>query len=213
MAKTTIVIVDDHAIVREGVTALLRDEPSVEVVGESSEPVAAVSLINRLRPDVFLLDLVLRDRHGLEILRKVRHKTRAIILSMRADDVFVAEALAEGAVGYLLKEATSAELLQAIKQVSEGGTYLSAGLNRTRIETLIKGSKARLPDPYTTLTARERTILPLAAEGLTSAQIGERLSISARTVEVHRARLMKKLKLQSQTELIRYAARRKLVVL
>lgn len=212
-SNTTIVVVDDHAIVREGVIALLSADARIRVVGECSDPSAAIPLVARLCPDILLLDLVLRDKHGLDVLRKVRGKTKVIILSMRADELQVAEALHFGAVGYLVKEATSAELLKAIQEVNSGALYLSPSLNRARILQLLQSFRGGLSDPYVTLTTRERTILPLAAEGLTSAEIGEQLSISARTVEVHRARLMKKLRLKSQTELVRYAARKKLVVL
>jgi two-component system, NarL family, response regulator NreC len=212
---TTLIVVDDHAIVREGIIALLSADPTIQVIGESSEPGAAIPLVNRLHPDILLLDLVLRDKHGLDVLRNVRGKTKVIILSMRADELYVAEALHFGAAGYLLKEATSGELLEAIRTVAKGGLYLSSNLNKKTVNELLNSFKTgnHSRDPYITLTARERTILPLAAEGLTSAIIGEKLSISARTVEVHRSRLMKKLGLKSQTELVRYAARKKLVVL
>lgn len=207
---TTMVLVDDHTVVRQGLRALL-EAKGFQVIGEADEGIGAVQLVERLRPGVLVLDLMLPGLSGLEVTRQVRQRsprTRVVILSTYADEAYVLEALRNGATGYVLKEAGIAELVQAIGEVTAGRRYLSPPLCECAIEAYVQKAHTAPWDPYETLTTREREVLHLAAEGHVAPKIARRLSISPRTVEMHRANLMHKLGLQTQTDLVRYALRR-----
>lgn len=208
---TTIVLVDDHPIVRQGLRALLEAEPGFRIAGEAGEGIEAAKLVERLQPDVLVLDLMIPGLNGLEVTRQVRQRsprTRIVILSMHANEAYVLEALRNGATGYVLKGATATELVQAIREVSAGMRYLSPPLSERAIEAYVQKANTAPLDLYETLTSREREILQLTAEGYSATEIADRLSISSRTVETHRANLMRKLGLRTQTDLIRYALRR-----
>jgi DNA-binding NarL/FixJ family response regulator len=151
------------------------------------------------------------DLNGLEVLRQVKERspgTSSIVLSMQSADVYVVEALKAGALGYVLKETGPSEMLNAVQQVVRGQRYLSPRISERLIDVLIQTVEKAPADPYQTLTNREREVLQMAAEGLSSSEIGKRLSISPRTAELHRGRMMNKLGLRNQTELIRYALKR-----
>ena len=208
---TTIILADDHAIVRQGIRALLEVEPDLVVVGEASDGLGAVALVERLRPQVLILDLMMPGLSGLEVTRRVCQRssqTRVVVLSMYANEAYVLEALRNGAAAYVLKEASGAELVQAVREVTAGRRYLSPPLSENAIEVYVQRAKAGPLDPYETLTSREREVLHLAAEGHSNAGIGDRLGISPRTAETHRANLMQKLALHNQTDLVRYALQR-----
>ncbi|HSB69449.1 MAG TPA: response regulator transcription factor [Candidatus Methylomirabilis sp.] len=211
MSQTTIVLADDHHIVRQGLRTLLEAEPEYAVVGEVADGLKVADLVEQLRPDVLVLDLMMPGLNGLEITRQVAQrspKTRIVILSMHADEAYVLEALRHGASGYVLKDASTADVVQAVREVAAGRHYLSRPLSERAIEAYAQKAQAATLDLYDTLTTREREILQLAAESHTSTEIAARLGISPRTAETHRANLMRKLGLQSQTDLIRYAIRR-----
>jgi two-component system, NarL family, response regulator NreC len=207
----SIVIVDDHSLVREGLVSLLKGKADLQIVGEAPNGRVALQLIQKLKPSIVLMDLVMPELHGLEVIRKIGKGTKVIAVSMRADELYVAEALKYGAVGYILKEATGAELVDAIHAVAAGKRYLSKGLDVGAVEDLMKRMKRGETDPYESLTLREQLVLQLSAEGLTSAEIAEKLFISARTAETHRANLMRKLALRSQSHLVRFAIRKNVV--
>ena len=207
----TIVLADDHHVVRQGLRALLEGESGFSVVGEASDGLEVVKLIERLRPNVLLLDLMMPGLSGLEVARQIHQRcpeTRTLILSMHANEAYVLEALRNGATGYVLKDASAADLIQAVHEVAAGRRYLSPPLSERAIETYVEKAKAAPPDAYETLTTREREVFQLAAQGLGNPEIASRLGVSPRTVETHRANLMRKLSLHSQTELVRYAMRR-----
>jgi DNA-binding NarL/FixJ family response regulator len=211
MSMTTIVLADDHHVVRQGLRSLLEAEPDFSVVGETGDGVEAAQLVERLQPDVLVLDLMMPGLNGLEVTRQVSQRsprTRVVILSMHADEAHVLEGLRAGAVAYVLKESTSAELVRAIREAVAGRRYLSPPLSERAIEVYMQKVESTVLDPYETLTAREREVLHLVAEGYTNAEIADRLFISRRTVETHRANLMRKLGLRTQTDLISYALRR-----
>lgn len=214
MSETTIVLADDHPIVRQGLHTLLETEPGFRVVGETGDGLEAVHLAERLKPDVLVTDLMMPGLMGLEVARQVRERvsgTRVLILSMYNNEAYVLEALRNGAFGYVLKDSAATELLHAVSTVAAGRRHLSEALSERAIEAYI-GRAATLPlDAYDTLTTREREALQLAAEGNSSAEIADRLSISPRTAENHRGHLMRKLGLRTQTDLIRYAIRRGLL--
>jgi two-component system response regulator NreC len=211
MKMTTIVLADDHHIVRQGLRSLLEAEPDFSVVGEAGDGLEAAQLVERLRPDVLVLDLMMPGLNGLEVTRRVSQRspqTRIVILSMHADEAHVLEALRVGAAAYVLKESTAAELVRAVREAAAGRRYLSPPLSERAIEAYVQKAESAALDSYETLTAREREVLHLVAEGHTNTEIAERLFISRRTVETHRANLMRKLDLRTQTDLISYALRR-----
>jgi len=207
----TVLLADDHPIVRQGLRHLLEAEPDLKIVGEASDGLQAVQLTEKFRPNVLIVDMMMPDLNGLEVLRQVKDRSPAtccIVLSMQSADVYVVEALKAGALGYVLKETGPSELVNAVQQVIEGKRYLSPRLSERLIDVLLQTSEDLTRDPYETLTNREREILQMAAEGMTTSAIAKRLSISPRTAELHRGRMMDKLGLNNQTELIRYALKR-----
>jgi two-component system response regulator NreC len=208
---TTIVLADDHHVVRHGLRALLEREPDFSIVGEAADGREVIEVVLRLRPAVLILDLVMPKLQGLEVTHLLTAQipaTRIIVLSMHASEGYVLEALRKGAVAYVLKEATSTELVTAVREVVSGRRYLSPPLSERAISAYVQKTATNALDVYDTLTAREREVLRLAAEGYTSTRIAAALSISPRTAETHRANLMRKLALRTQADLIRYALRR-----
>jgi DNA-binding NarL/FixJ family response regulator len=211
MSRTTIVLADDHSIVRQGLRALLEAEPDFAIVGEAADGLQVADLVERLKADVLVLDLMLPGLNGLEVTRQVHQQSpqiRIVILSMYANEAYVLEALRNGAAAYVLKEASAADLVHAIREVMAGRRYLSPPLSENAIELYTQKAKAAPRDPYEAVTTREREVLQLAAEGQSNPEIADRLGISVRTVETHRANLMHKLDLRSQTDLVRYALKR-----
>jgi two-component system response regulator NreC len=207
---TRIVLGDDHPVVRKGLRAILEGEPDLEVVAEASDGLQTVRLVERLKPDVLLVDLMMPGMNGLEVARQVTTRspgTRIVLLSMHAAEGYVMEALRSGAAGYVLKDASADELVQAIRAVVSGRRYLSPVLSERAVDTYVQKATEAGPATHEMLTGREREVLQLVAEGHTSSEIGARLGLSPRTVETHRASLMRKLGLRTQTDLIRYALR------
>jgi len=209
----TIILADDHHVVRQGLRFLLESQPDFEVVGEASNGIEAIQKIERLRPQVTVLDLMMPGLGGLEVTRQVQAITRVVILSMHANEAYVLEALRGGACGYVLKDSTADDLVQAVRAAVEGRRFLSAPISERAIDAYIKKAESKPLDPYNTLTQREREVLELVAQGYSATEISVRLSISPRTVEIHRSNLMHKLSLHSQVDLIRYALKRGLLPL
>jgi two-component system response regulator NreC len=208
---TSIVLADDHHVVRQGLRALLQAEPDFRIVGEAADGLVTLRMVEEMQPDVLVLDLMMPGLSGLEVTRQLTERsvaTRVVILSMYANEAYVLEALRHGAVGYVLKRSTADELVRAVREVLTGRRYLSAPLSERAIQTYLDKAREAPPDAYEMLTARERQVLHLVAEGHTSAEIASQLSISPRTVEMHRANLMRKLELRSQADLIRFAIQR-----
>lgn len=187
--------------------ALLQAEPGLAVVGEVAEGQLVVDAVERLKPNVLVLDLMLPGVGGLDVTRLVARRfpgTRIVVLSMYAMEAYVREALHNGASGYVIKDAGSAELIRAIREVAAGRRYLSPPLSEGAIEAYAS-SAGDSASGYESLTTREREVLRLSAEGRSGAVIAERLGISPRTAETHRHNLMQKLGLHSRTELVRFA--------
>jgi two-component system response regulator NreC len=201
----TIVVADDHNMIRQGLRALLSAQPDFEVVGEAGDGVEAVREAERLQPDVLVLDMIMPGFSGIEVIRRLNKRPLAcaiVVLSMYGADGYVKEAIKSGAKGYILKKDSVEELTSAIREVLAGRHYISPSLTRKVIDSYAGINQKR--DPYDTLTAREREVLHMVAAGNTSTQISVKLFISRRTVEFHRANMMNKLRLRSQQALARY---------
>jgi two-component system response regulator NreC len=211
-----VVIADDHPIVRKGLRDLLEEEPGIRVVGEAEDGTKALAEIQRLKPDIAIIDMMMPGHNGLEVIRQAKiffPGMNIIVLSMNSNDAYVLEALKRGASGYILKETGPSELIKSVKVVLSGEIFLSAQLPEYLLYEYNQISDNHLSDPYESLTNREREIFQLAAEGLTSSEIAERLCISHRTVELHRSNFMEKLSLRHQTDLVRYAIKRGILIL
>lgn len=207
----TLVLADDHQIVRQGLRAILGGETDLQLVGEAARGDEALQLVDRLKPDILVLDLMLPDMNGLEVTRRLTatsSPTRVVILSMHANEAYVVEALRAGASAYVLKESSAFELLQGIHSAVKGERFLSSTISDVAINSYLARAEGASIDPYNTLTPREQEVLRLTADGLSGTEISERLHISPRTVETHRANLMRKLRVRNQKELIRYAMQR-----
>ena len=213
MSLPTAIIADDHEIVRRGLVAMVVQEKLCTVVAEASDGLAAVNLVAKHHPQLLFLDLNLPRLHGLEVLRQVRASApapRVLIVSMHHDEPYVIESLRAGASAYILKGSASTEIATAVREVLAGRRFLSAPLSEWAINALT----AKTPDtadPLQTLSPRERMVLQLAAEGENNPGIAEKLFISPRTAETHRANLLRKLGLQTQTDLVRFAIRKGLI--
>ena len=206
----TILLADDHHMMRQGLRMLLEAEEDFRVVAEAGDGREASRLAERFTPDVLIVDVMMPGLNGLEVTRQVVQRsprTRVIMLSMYSNEAYVLEALRNGAAGYVLKEASATDLIQAVREVVAGRRYLSPPLSEHAIEAYVQKAQDEFR-PYEALTTREREVLQLAAEGRTNADIAAALFVSPRTVETHRAHLMHKLGLHSQADLIRYALRR-----
>ena len=210
-APIRIVLADDQNVVREAVRCLLEVEPDFDVVGEVDDGLAVVPLVERLRPQVLIVDVAMPGLSGLEVARQVRQRspqTGILVLSRYVSEWYVTEALRNGAVGYVAEQAEARELIRAIRTVAQGKRYLSAPLSVDDVQAWLAQAEHGAGDAYTTLTGREREVLQLVAEGHSSTRVARRLAISVRTAEAHRANVMRKLRLENHTALIRYALAR-----
>jgi two-component system, NarL family, response regulator NreC len=210
----TLVVADDHRVVRQGLCALLKTEPDFRLVGEAADGIEALRLVERLRPNVLVLDLMMPGLGGLETAKqaaKASPGTRTVVLSMHSNEAYVVEALRAGAAAYVLKESGADELIRAIREAAAGRRFLSPSISQNALNAYMHKAKTPSKDLYDTMTVREREVFHLTAEGFSGGAVAERLFISPRTVESHRANLMRKLGLRNHKELIRYAARRGLL--
>jgi two-component system, NarL family, response regulator NreC len=206
-----VLVADDHPIVRKGLRDLLENDPLFHIVGEAGDGLQALELVKQQKPDVLIVDMMMPGLNGLEVLRQAKQllpNLQAIVLSMHSNEAYVAEALKNGASGYVLKDSGPVELIQAVNEVLAGRHYLSSAISEEMVNTYIRKIETSKVDPYSLLTNREREIMQLTAEGYTSQEIAERFTISRRTVEQHRANIMQKLGLRNQSDLIRYAFKR-----
>lgn len=209
MPHITIILADERKLVRQGVCALLQAKPGLEVVGEANDGLEALQLVEKLKPDIAILDVTMPNLNGIETARQIHEhglKTRVIILTMHANPNYAVRAMHVGALGYVLKEADFSEMLQAIENVMQGKRYLSTLIADSVLEMLLNAD-AEKNDSLDVLSLREREIFQLIAEDNTNQSIAEKLSISVRTVETHRAHIMSKLHLTSHTALVRFAIR------
>jgi two-component system response regulator NreC len=200
-----IVLIDDHAVVRSGLSLLLDAEDDIEVVGEGGSAQDAIFRARALKPDVMLLDVVMPGESGIEVLPKLikeSPETKVLVLSMQDDPSYVREAFAAGASGYVLKEAVDEEVVAAVREIANGGRYVHPTLGARMVAADAQERAAAEADP---LSEREREVLRLLALGHTNQEIAQTLYISVRTAESHRAHIMQKLRLTTRAELVRYA--------
>jgi two-component system, NarL family, response regulator NreC len=208
--SVTLILADDHPIVRQGLRHLLEGEPGFLILAEAGDGLEALRLVELLKPKILIVDMMMPGLNGLEVLRQVRKSspsTRTIVLSMQSADAYVIEALKNGAAGYVLKETGPSELVKAVHEVNLGNQFLSAKLSE-RFQNSGREIQDTPLDSYETLTAREREIFQMTVEGLTSQEIADKLMISPRTVEIHRRNLTAKLGIKNQADLIRLAIKR-----
>ncbi len=211
MDKIRILVVDDHAIMRDGIQALLGAHDDIELVGEASDGKEAVKKVLELTPDVVIMDIAMPGMDGLEAIRRIRKKSpevRVLVLTQYDNREYVLSSVKAGADGYVPKRALGSELVSAIRAVYKGDSFLYPSAAAALIEDYQQQSKV---EPYDRLTAREREILKLIAEGHTSREIADKLSISLKTVLSHRVKIRGRLDLRNRTELIRYTMRKGLV--
>lgn len=213
--KYRIVIAEDYTILREGLRSLLSTDPAFEVVGEAEDGRQAIERAAKLKPDLILLDLSMPRTSGLDAIREIKRlspQTRICVLTIHKAEEYILATLEAGADGYVLKEASHAELTLAIRSILAGKRYLSPGVSGKVIEGYLDGRKTfKTTTPWDTLTQREREILKLIAEGYRNSEIAQYLFISVKTVEKHRANLMKKLDLHSTAALTAYGIEKGLV--
>ena len=206
-----VLIADDHGIVRSGLRMLLERQSDLAVVGEAGDGVEALALSQAERPDVAVLDVSMPRMTGLQAAREIRAHTpdtRVLLLSMHDDERYFLEGLEAGAAGYVLKRAADTDLIDAVRTVAGGRTFLSDDAQRALMDEWLEGGRAEPDDP---LTPRELEVVKLIAEAFTNRQIAETLTLSEKTVESHRANLLAKLGMRDRVEIVRYAIRRGLV--
>ena len=214
MNKIKVFIADDHKILRESLIILLSRDESIEVIGEAADGQEAFGKICALKPDVAVLDISLPGLNGLDLSAKLQQEipeVKIVILTMHKSEDFVARALFAGVKGYVLKENALEELIQSIRTVHEGGMFLSNTITELVVNSYMKESQSGVHDAAKSMSTREREILQLLAEGYNNKDVSEKLNLSVKTVETHRANIMRKMEFKNVTELVLYAVRNHMV--
>jgi len=209
-----VVLAEDHHLVRQGIRALLEKDGEFEVIGEAKDGIEAVELTERLQPEVLILDITMPHLNGMEALKRIRAlrvSTRVLMLSMHSDESLVCQAMRGGARGFLLKSSVAEELLSALRAACRGETFLGSEIPEGILDTALTSRNSQ--GPLERLTRREREVLQLLAESQKNAEIAQRLGISMKTVEKHRASLMAKLKVHDLAALVRFAIKHAVISL
>lgn len=211
MPKIRVIVADDHALVRDGIKALLSLTPDIEVIGEATDGRQAIDKCRELQPDVILMDIAMPGLGGLEATLELKHeapKTRVLVLTQYDDAEYVRRFLKIGVAGYVLKRMLGSDLASAIRSAAEGGLVLDPQIAMEAVQTAPKQSGAEPEDLYETLTDREKQVLRLVALGSSNKEVADSLRISVKTAMTHREHLMEKLSLRNRTELIKFAIRK-----
>jgi DNA-binding NarL/FixJ family response regulator len=211
-----VLLVDDHAIIREGLRSLLEKQPDMEVIADTDDGRKAIELVRELLPNIVIIDISMPGLNGIEATRQITAEfpqIKVIALSIHSKRRFVADMLSAGATGYILKECLFDELVQAIKAVAAGGRYLSSRITDVVVSDYVKRLSAAADSPFEALTTREREVLQLVAEGKSTKQIALELHVSTKTIEANRRQIMEKLNIHSVAELTKYAVREGLTTL
>ncbi|MBW2234257.1 MAG: response regulator transcription factor [Deltaproteobacteria bacterium] len=209
----SVLVADDHGIVREGLRRLIEAEEDLSVCGEASDGREVLEMVERLKPDCVVLDITMPKLGGLETLERIRRKhqrTRVVLLSAHSDPPFIQSAVSLGADGYVLKHGRASEVLAAVRAVLSGGNYFSPPVAKEIVEQL-RDPKKDASEPFRLLSSREREVLHHIAEGLSAKEVASELDISTKTVEAHRTSLMRKVGVRKATELVRYALKHGLI--
>lgn len=209
MNPIRVVVADDHTIVRAGLIALIDGAPDCRVVAEAADGIAALEAVRKAQPDVLVVDISMPRLNGIEVVRRVtgdQPDTRILVLTMHTEQEYVVHLVRAGASGYLLKDSAAQELLSAIRALASGRGYFGPHAAAVLAQQ-VQQPRAKLDDPYGTLTAREREVFHLIIEGLTTKEIARRLEIGVKTAENHRTRVLGKLEARNTAELVRYAVR------
>ncbi len=211
----SIVLADDHNIVRQGLKALLEKVPDFEIVDECDDADKAIEIVKNKKPAILILDLMMKGVSSLRVIHQIRNyapETGIIILSMYDDERYIIDSLRAGAKSYVLKGSMAEELIRAIREVSVGHRYLGLPISERAIAVFMQNADTGDSDLYETLTNREREVLHMVAQGYTNVEIARQLYVSPRTVEVHRSNMMRKLRLKNHTQLVQYALERKILL-
>lgn len=215
MTPLTVLLVEDHALVREGLRSVLARIGGVQVVGEASNGREALNAVEELEPELVLMDISMPEMNGLEAARRIRSAhpgTRILILSAHANEEYVYQALRIGAAGYLLKDDDRSEFARALRSVERGETYLSPALSDVTVDELLEQAREEgAAGPLDLLTSRQREVLQLMAEGNTTREIAEKLDVSPKTVETHRRDIRERLEIEDLAGLVKFAVRTGLV--
>ena len=210
MDRIRVLLADDHAVLRAGLRALLGSEPDMEVVGEAVDGEDAVVQVERLRPNVLVLDIAMPRLNGLEAIRRIRSlglTVKILVLTMHAEDQYLLQVLRAGGSGYVLKASADTDLMEAIRAVNRGEAFLDTSATAVLLEDYRERLAEDEHDRFGDLSEREREVLGLTAAGYTNQEIADQLVISAKTVDTYRSRVMEKLNLQHRSELVKYALR------
>ena len=205
-----VLLADDHAMVRKGFRLILEAQPDIEIAGEAGNGREAVELVEKLHPDIVVMDVAMPELNGIEATRRIASSsphTRVLALSMHKDSVYVREILRAGARGYLLKDSIDTDLINAVRAIAKGDGYISPGVS----DAVLSDYRRHVTDPLDLLTSREREVLQMIAESKTNKEIAATLNLSVYTVDAHRGKIMEKLNLHSTSELVRFAVRHGLV--
>jgi two-component system response regulator NreC len=215
MAKISVLLTDDHTLFRQGIRTLLSIEPDIEVAGEAVNAADAVALAHEIHPDLVLMDIGMQGLSSFEATRQIRKdhpETRVVFLSMYDDEDYLAECMEMGASGYVLKDSPAEQLVNAIREVHRGGSYLSPRLLTRLVDDFrAQGSGAARQPRFGTLTKREREILKMLAEGRSVKEIAAGFTLSVKTVEAHKFNLMRKLDIHNKAQLVQYAIQKKVI--
>lgn len=215
MTKIEVLLAEDHTIVRKGLRSLLDGATDMRVVGEADDGREAVEKTARLRPDVVVMDIAMPILNGLEATRQIRRRfpdIKVVILTMHRNEEYIFQVLRAGAAAYVVKQAAPEDLVSAIRAICQGEPFLSPSIPRETVEECIRRAEATdKPDRYDRLTAREREVLQMVAEGRSNREMAALLNISIKTIETHRANLMDKLDIHSTAELTQYAIQKKVI--